>query len=374
MAKKYDVAAFIWPAYTGDEPRTRVFWPEGMGEWQSVRSAQPKFPGHKAQRVPLWGYVNEANPDVMEMEIACAARHGVNVFIYDWYWYDGRPFLENCLDDGYLKATNNDLVKFYLMWANHDATNLWNKELADDFGNVVTWRGNVGMDTFRTLVDRWINKYFTHPSYYKINGCPVFMIYDLRKFEEGFGGTSGAVEAVAYFRKAVQDAGFPDLHLQLVTYGPPSWATYAYKGMDAASDELPLYKKLGVDSLTHYQWQSMLEGEEDYEKDLALIEAENARMDALPDTTFFPHVTLGWDNNTRFKKFRPFVIHNNTPENVEKALRMAKAYVDTHDLPAPLITINSWNEWTEGSYLQPDNLYGYGYLEAVKRVFCDENE
>jgi len=36
MSKQYDVAAFIWPAYTGDEPRTRMFWPEGYGEWQSA--------------------------------------------------------------------------------------------------------------------------------------------------------------------------------------------------------------------------------------------------------------------------------------------------------------------------------------------------
>ena len=35
----------------------------------------------------------------------------------------------------------------------------------------------------------------------------------------------------------------------------------------------------------------------------------------------------------------------------------------------PLVTINSWNEWTETSYLQPDDLYGYGYLEAVRSVF-----
>ena len=43
--KKYDIAAYIWPAYTGDEPRTRMFWPEGYGEWQTVKSAQPQYPG-----------------------------------------------------------------------------------------------------------------------------------------------------------------------------------------------------------------------------------------------------------------------------------------------------------------------------------------
>ena len=84
--KKYDVAAYIWPAYTGDEPRTRMFWPEGIGEWQSVKNAVKKFPEHNWPRKPLWGYVNEADPYVMEMEINAAADHGVNVFIYDWYW------------------------------------------------------------------------------------------------------------------------------------------------------------------------------------------------------------------------------------------------------------------------------------------------
>ena len=56
----------------------------------------------------------------------------------------------------------------------------------------------------------------------------------------------------------------------------------------------------------------------------------------------------------------------------EPALRMAKQYVDTHNLPARLITVNSWNEWTEGSYLQPDDRAGYGYLEAVKAALKND--
>ena len=102
--KKYDIAAFIWPSYTGDEPRTRIFWPEGYGEWQTVRAMTDRgYKGCRWPRKPLWGYVNEADSRVMEMQIACAVAHGVNVFIYDWYWYDNRPFLENCLNDGFLK-------------------------------------------------------------------------------------------------------------------------------------------------------------------------------------------------------------------------------------------------------------------------------
>ncbi|EOR96657.1 hypothetical protein ADIARSV_0080 [Arcticibacter svalbardensis MN12-7] len=65
-------------------------------------------------------------------------------------------------------------------------------------------------------------------------------------------------------------------------------------------------------------------------------------------------------------------MRNNTPANFAKALKMAKDYVDAHPRQVPLITINSWNEWTETSYLEPDNVYGYGYLDAVKRILVDD--
>ena len=135
-----DVGAYIWPAYTGADNRSRIFWPEGRGEWQSVRSALPKFPGHRLPRVPLLGYQDEADPQVMRQQIDLAADHGVNTFIYDWYWYDGLPYLENCLNDGFLKAENRGRMKFYLMWANHDVNFTWDKRISDQPGAVL-WQG-----------------------------------------------------------------------------------------------------------------------------------------------------------------------------------------------------------------------------------------
>ena len=60
-----------------------------------------------------------------------------------------------------------------------------------------------------------------------------------------------------------------------------------------------------------------------------------------------------------------------TPENFEKAMRAAKEYIDRYPERPALITVNSWNEWTETSYLEPDDFYGYGYLEAIKKIFVD---
>lgn len=371
MAQKYDVAAFVWPSYTGDEPRTKMFWPEGDGEWQTVRNAQKnsadKPAGYVWNRKPLWGYVNEADPAVMEMEINCAYRHGVNVFIYDWYWYDDRPFLENCLNDGYLKAPNNDLVKFYLMWANHNASYAWDIEMSDEMNGHFIWRGDITFDIFKKIVKRWIENYFVHPSYYKIDGKPVFAIYEMRSLLKSFGGSDKTREALDYFREEAKKAGFPGVHIQGI-YN--AFEGYQYDGRygGTAGD---LYTLLGFDSVTHYNMGTQAERNKDYEEIIKDHKKEYDRMDSK-GRLYFPQVSLGWDANPRFRKFQPSVMRNNTPENIKICMEQAKQYVDTHNLPAPLVVINSWNEWTETSYLQPDNLYGYGYLEAVKQVFKDE--
>ncbi len=372
MKKHYDVAAYIWPAYTGDEKRSRMFWPEGYGEWQTVKNAKKnsseKPLDYKWDRQPVWGYVNEADPYVMEMEIQAAYDHGVNVFIYDWYWYDDRPFLENCLNDGYLKARNNDLVKFYIMWANHHANHMWNVDLSSEMGSEMIWSGAADFEKFKRLVDRWIG-YFKHPSYYKIDGKPVFMIYTVKHFVEGIGGWENARRALDYFREETVKAGFPGLHIQATALMK---SLFVNDGKLVPAEVGNLYDLLGFDSTTHYQMRDQYYMNWDYEEVIRVQAEQYQWMDDQKRLTYFPHVTLGWDTNPRYRHYRDDVTTGATPDKIERAMRQAKEYIDTHDLPAPLVVVNSWNEWTETSYLQPDNLYGYGYLEAVKKVFVDQ--
>ncbi len=365
--RTYDVAAYIWPSYTGDEPRTRMFWPEGNGEWETVRKATAKYPGHTWPRRPLWGYCNEADPYVMEMQINAAADHGVNVFIYDWYWYDGRPFLAQCLDNGYLQARNNDRVKFYLMWANHDVTHLWDRRISGVNGNII-WQAAVDRREFEVIAHRMIDNYFTHPSYYTIEGKPVLMIYDLNNLVSGLGGIEETAEALAWFREETEKAGLKGLHLQLASRGAH---TLNLSGVDTGASATPnaVLERMGFDSQTHYQMVHYTHIDRDYGEIIPDMGKAWALMEASYDIPYYPHVSMGWDNNPRFIEFKPGVVKNNTPENIQRALEAARDYVDAHPEQAPLITINSWNEWTETSYLQPDDLYGYGYLEAVKAVF-----
>jgi hypothetical protein len=371
MSKKYDVAAYVWPAYTGDEPRTRMFWPEKMGEWQSVKNAVKKTPDHNWPRKPLWGFVNEADPYVMEMEIAAAADHGVNVFIYDWYWYDRRPFLEQCLNNGYLQAKNNDRVKFYLMWANHNVNNTWDIRLSNE-ENLI-WDAAVDRAEFEKIALRIIDKYFKLPNYYTIDGKPVFMIYDTPNLIKGLGGLANTRDALDWFREQAVKAGLKGICFQMTM-----WSENAMNlsGVDDGKDvsAYDLISKLGYDSITHYQFVHFANIDRDYLDILEDVKKEYSNLDKKSPVPYFPHVSIGWDNNPRFQGFRAGIVKNNTPENFEKALRLSKEYIDAHPDQAPLITINSWNEWTETSYLEPDDLNGYGYLEAVKRVFGNDSD
>lgn len=367
MSKSYDVGAYVWPAYH-DEKRSRLFFPRGMGEWESIIDAKPKFPGHSQPRVPLWGYLNEADANVTAMQIDVAAAYGVNVLIYDWYWYDRRPFLEDALNTGFLGAPNNGKVKFYIMWANHDAASIW--DIRNSHDRQVVWQGGVDRREFEIVGNRLIERYFGHPSYYRVDGMPLFSIYDLANLVDGLGGVAEARAALEWLRERAAHAGLGGLHLQAELRGK---TVIDASGVDTGGkhDWTTLVRELGFDSATHYQWCHIFEPKGDYAVWGDKAVASWDEFAASVDIPYAPHVTIGWDNNPRFIGYKDAMITGETPEKFAEYLAAAKGYIDAHPNQPALITVNSWNEWSEGSYLLPDTRNGYAYLEAVRRVFKD---
>ena len=59
--------------------------------------------------------------------------------------------------------------------------------------------------------------------------------------------------------------------------------------------------------------------------------------------------------------------------NFKAALQLTKDKLLSDPNGPRILNINCWNEWTEGSYLEPDLINGMGYLEAVKEVFINLN-
>lgn len=360
--RPYDIAAYYWPAYH-DEPRWRRFMPEGDGEWETIRKARPKFEGHRQPRVPVWGHAHESDPRVMEQKIDAAADHGVNVFIFDWYWYDDQPFLEEALERGFLQAGNRDRMRFYLMWANHDATTLWDLEQSHDLRTI--WPGAVDRPTFDRIGSRWIGRYFGHPCYYRIDGKPVVSIYELGTFIQGLGGIEAAKDALDDLRAKAAAAGFPGLHIQAILWDKIPETLSTVPG-DRAQTRDATIRFLGIDSLTNYQWCHYVRPRGDYQAwgDTAIAAWEKWTEEF--SAPFYPHVSIGWDNNPRVIAHRD-IITGDTPERFGGFLRRALDFVDSRGLSPRLVTVNSWNEWGEGTYLEPDTVHGMGYLEVVKR-------
>lgn len=92
-------------------------------------------------------------------------------------------------------------------------------------------------------------------------------------------------------------------------------------------------------------------------------------------------VSTGWDSSPRTCQsdmyeeragwpFCPITV-NNTPAEVEKSFAEMKKFMETDKHTGKFFTLSTWNEWTEGNYFEPDELYGYGYLEAFKKVMKD---
>ena len=361
----YYVAAYIWPS-CHDEKRSReILWPEGIGEWEIIKKGTPRFEGHYQPKVPLWGYEMDDDPKVMEKWIDAATDHGVNVFIFDWYWYDGAPFLESSIDNGFLKAKNNEKMKFYVMWANHNVRrNYWNVYKYKDDTSLL-WDGAVDLANFKIIVDRVINQYFKRPNYFKIDGKPVFQVFVLDNLVKGLGGLDKTREALEYFREETKKAGFPGLHLQIRDRGGMT-ASLLGENLSDGKNVNEIVDYLGVNSVTKYGWGL----DEDYIKLGVETIIKRHTLDSTLNVPYFPNVSIGMDDTPRFphKGKEDIIYYNKSPESFAAFLQNAKDYCDSHPEQPKLITIYAWNEWVEGSYLLPDMKYGFSHLEAVKKV------
>lgn len=368
------VAAYYFGNYHQDERNIAVHGP-AWTEWNLVKSATPRFPGHRQPRIPLWGYEDESDPTVFERKIAVASASKIDAFIFDWYWYKDGPFLESALSDGYLKASNCKDLKFGVMWANHDWFDIQPAKMTETPN--LEFAGAIGAEPFEAMVIRLL-ELFQHPSYLLVDGCPYFSIYELYRFIQGFGGVAPAALALDKMRAKARALGFPSVHVNAVTAG-----VKLLPGQSEVSNMRELLDRLQIDSTTSYVWihHTSFSGKltTEYSDIQKKYEVYRATAAEQLGRHYFPNVTVGWDSTPRTcqtDNFRlgdyPYlsVIVNNTPEKFRAALESAKLFTLAKLPPKKrLITVNSWNEWTEGSYLEPDTVNRLGYLDAMREVF-----
>lgn len=342
-------------------------------EWECVKHATPRFEGHVQPKVPLWGYEDESDPKVFEKKINAAHDYGIDGFIFDFYWFKQGPYRRECLDNGFLGATNNNLCEFSVMWCNHDP--IYVHPAAYKHDNCALLDGVVDAELFYEVTQFCIDNYFCKPNYQRVDGKVFFGFWDIGKMIKGFGGLNGCAVMFKDFRDRAKKAGY-ELYLGLAN-------KYLIPGF-MKDKELcnKIIKELGIDTVLDYSWP-IRAGEFTW----PTIEYSKVRKayfgNIAAEGEFFdvPHcltVSTGWDSSPRTVQSDMYddvgypyevIVVNNTPDEVQTAFEMSKDLIESGDYCGKMLTLATWNEWTEGNYFEPDEQYGYGFLEAFKKVF-----
>jgi len=370
----YEVAAYYYPAYHADS-RSEKWHGKGWTEWDLLKTARPRFAGHAQPKVPLWGEEDEALPAVMEKKIAAAADHALTSWIFDWYWYEDGQHLHRCLDEGFLNASNRERMKFSIMWANHDMIDIHPMKRSTPGKLLIP--GNVSGKAFVEATDHCIRRYFSQPNYWRVKGGLYFSIYEVMRMVKGLGGVDATRRIFDQFRDRVRKAGCGDLHLNAVL-----WGIQILPSEEKIQDPNRLMDALGFDSISSYVWVHHQGFPKFPETPYADIRersvADWQKFREQYQKPYYPNVTMGWDASPRTTQsdvFEPVgypfmaMMSKNTPHEFEAALRAAKQFLDEGRTDPKIVSINAWNEWTEGSYLEPDTVHGMKYLEAIRRVF-----
>ena len=375
VKSKVDVMCVYYPHWhryqKGDEWFGAENWKQG--EWAYVKTAKPRFAGHNQPIVPYGGFRDESDPKQMEVDIALAANAGIDVFLYDYYYYNGQITQEDALEKGFLGAANRNRMKFALMWCYHERNNQFRVKSGEPRVPLMSLAHTP--EEFLGLIDLSVARYFNRPEYYRKDGKLFFSIYDAPYFLKCIG-TNEVKSAIAEARRRVRAAGLGELHLN---------------AQNARAAQSAALKDVGFDSLTHYgnsPWtvdgfhrKFVLEKERIFDYSW-MVEGSHRTWAEMrtADLPYIPSVQTGWDSTPRCRDDEPFpwknrdypytyTFTNNTPDAVQAHLAAAKAYAESDPRQPGIVYINGWNEYTEGSFLIPNNFTADGLLRAVAAVF-----
>lgn len=285
-------------------------------------------------RKPKLGWYDDSSVDTIEVQLKWMHEYGLKYVIFDWYWSRNSSFLEQSLK-AYFQAPSRELMPFALLWANHDAVPRSKAE-------------------FQAMVTYWIENYFRRKEAFRIQGRPVVFIFDngnLEKMARTFGETSSTLIAAA--QSMMRSAGLPDIYFVSSTFNDPKASSLGYAARST-------YNYHGLGRKSH----SYSELDQDYRKTWEF----QAKYDSIP---YIVPMTQGWDR-------RPWggsedAAHDNsgsTPVEFERHLMAARDFMQRQSDPVSRMgVICCWNEFGEGSYIEPTEEGGFSYLEKVKKVF-----
>ena len=330
------------------------FHGQGFTEWTNTTRAIPLFTGHYQPHIPYdVGYYDLMNIDTLKRQIKLAKHYGIYGFCMHYYWFSGKRIMEKPLE---MFFENKELdMPFCLNWANESWNALWdgsNKEI------ILEQKLRDGDDD-KFMDD--ILPYMKDPRYIKIEGKPVLVVYRMKMFEKE------QIKKTLYsFRERAKVEGFPDLYIM---------TTNVCKFQEDVSE-------WGADALVEFPFHEVHNLMEPYRpigylnpnfkgiiKDATEFINQQKYFIKHMSKKYFRSALVSWDNTARKATTGAVVLTGLNPCTFKKWLSdIIKESQEVHLESENIVFVNSWNEWAEGSHLEPDMKYGYAYLQAVKEA------
>jgi hypothetical protein len=322
------------------------YFPGWRDNMPGAPSAKPWRPleGY-ADRKPLLGWYDEGDDDVMRQQLDWMIQYGVKFVAFDWYW-DGkynRALLEHALA-AYFRAPQRNQVPFALLWANH--------------GEVPSSQAN-----FDRMVDWWVKYYAGRPEFLRIDGKPVVFVYSSAELAERAKAIGSSMkQLLAQAQQRARDAGLPGFYFVAGVTGD-------------TPDLLRDARSMGYSAVTVYNLHSPSgqEGKLAHSyKDLSTAYQTHWRQYvASSSVPIILPMTAGWDR-------RPWggtydTKHDqcmSTLDEFKTHLSDARKFMEALKQPGPKLGIVCcWNEFGEGSFVEPTSAQGKGRLERILEVF-----
>ena len=327
-------------------PENDAWWGKGFTEWRSVARARALFPGHYQPHAPAdLGYYDLRVPETRAEQAALAREHGIGGFCYYHYWFNGRRLLERPLDDVHRSGAPD--FPFCVCWANENWSRRWD---GGDQSLLVEQR--YGFDDSRRLFEAFL-RLFADRRYLRVDGRPLLVVYKPQLIPD-------VVATTRMWREQARTAGERDPFL--VCCETASRTTPGALGCDASA-EFPPHQ-------FHTYWMNatvrgLAPGFNGLVTSYRALIAQSIERD-VSDATRLRCVAPGWDNTARLG-LRSTVFAGSSPELFGYwAEAMARDTRARRRGDEQLLFVNAWNEWAEGTHLEPDDRYGRAWLEATR--------
>lgn len=344
--------AFYLPQYY-PIPENDKWWGKGFTEWHNVVRAKPLFPGHRQPRLPgELGFYDLRVPEVQERQVELARNAGVFGFCFYFYWFQGKRLLEKPLDQ--FAANPHISYPFCICWANEPWTRRW-----DGLDSEVLMPLQHTLDNDLAVFNE-LAKYMNHPNYIRIDDRPLLLVYRAHHL-------SDPPRVAEAWRELAERKGLPNPFLVACeTVGSP--ANPETLGFDAMC-EFPPHAPIGLPELPERsalfrRFNPHFAGTAVFYQDLV-----NYYLNCRPPCRWlFRSCTPGFDNTPR-RRERATVFWEASPELFGEWLEaICQQTLKGQPADRRVVFIASWNEWGEGSYLEPDDHFGYAFLHAAARV------